>query len=47
MATSLAALARGLGVPYVFKASYDKANRSSLQSFRAWPDRKGCAFSRP
>jgi 2-dehydro-3-deoxyphosphooctonate aldolase (KDO 8-P synthase) len=34
MATSLAALARRLGVPYVFKASYDKANRSSLQSFR-------------
>jgi len=23
-----------LGMPYVFKASYDKANRSSLQSFR-------------
>ncbi|HYV17644.1 MAG TPA: 3-deoxy-8-phosphooctulonate synthase [Verrucomicrobiae bacterium] len=34
MATSLAALARRIGVPYVFKASYDKANRSSLQSFR-------------
>jgi len=34
MATALAALARRLGVPYVFKASYDKANRSSLQSFR-------------
>ena len=23
-----------LGIPYVFKASYDKANRSSIQSFR-------------
>ena len=29
---------QGLGIPYVFKASYDKANRSSLGSFRdrAW-----------
>ena len=25
---------RGLGSPYVFKASYDKANRSSIHSFR-------------
>ena len=25
---------RGLGIPYVFKASYDKANRSSIHSFR-------------
>ncbi|MDR1934774.1 MAG: 3-deoxy-8-phosphooctulonate synthase [Candidatus Accumulibacter sp.] len=24
----------GLGIPYIFKASYDKANRSSGQSFR-------------
>ena len=24
----------GLGIPYIFKASYDKANRSSSQSFR-------------
>ena len=23
-----------LGIPYVFKASYDKANRSSIHSFR-------------
>lgn len=23
-----------LGIPYVFKASFDKANRSSLHSFR-------------
>ncbi|HEX9207277.1 MAG TPA: 3-deoxy-8-phosphooctulonate synthase, partial [Steroidobacteraceae bacterium] len=27
-------LARELGIPYVFKASYDKANRSSKGSFR-------------
>jgi len=27
-------IASRLGVPYIFKASYDKANRSSAQSFR-------------
>jgi 2-dehydro-3-deoxyphosphooctonate aldolase (KDO 8-P synthase) len=27
-------ITRGLGIPYVFKASYDKANRSSKGSFR-------------
>ena len=27
-------LTRELGIPYVFKASYDKANRSSRESFR-------------
>ena len=27
-------LARELGIPYIFKASYDKANRSSKGSFR-------------
>ena len=27
-------IADKLGVPYVFKASYDKANRSSYSSFR-------------
>src|SRR5690348_17715026 len=25
---------RSLGIPYVFKASFDKANRSSINSFR-------------
>ncbi len=34
MARSLKALADRLRVPFVFKASYDKANRSSLSSFR-------------
>lgn len=34
MARALASLCRNLQIPYVFKASYDKANRSSLQSFR-------------
>ncbi len=27
-------IARGLGVPYVFKSSFDKANRTSVESFR-------------
>jgi 2-dehydro-3-deoxyphosphooctonate aldolase (KDO 8-P synthase) len=34
MAERIAAIARRLKLPYVFKASYDKANRSSGQSFR-------------
>jgi 2-dehydro-3-deoxyphosphooctonate aldolase (KDO 8-P synthase) len=34
MAKRLSAVARTLGVPYVFKASYDKANRTSLDSYR-------------
>ena len=33
-AASVAAVCRSLEIPYIFKASYDKANRSSLQSFR-------------
>jgi 2-dehydro-3-deoxyphosphooctonate aldolase (KDO 8-P synthase) len=34
MARQLSALAKRLRVGYVFKASYDKANRSSIKSFR-------------
>jgi 2-dehydro-3-deoxyphosphooctonate aldolase (KDO 8-P synthase) len=34
MARALLEIARSLDVPYVFKASFDKANRSSLGSFR-------------
>jgi 2-dehydro-3-deoxyphosphooctonate aldolase (KDO 8-P synthase) len=30
----LADLTRSLGIPFIFKSSYDKANRSSLTSFR-------------
>lgn len=33
-AEKISAVARSLKVPYVFKASYDKANRSSSKSFR-------------
>ncbi len=33
-AAELKALCAGLGVPFIYKSSYDKANRSSGQSFR-------------
>jgi len=34
LAEGLAAVARRLEMPFVFKASYDKANRSSIRSYR-------------
>lgn len=34
MAETLGAIASALGLHYIFKASYDKANRTSLKSFR-------------
>jgi 2-dehydro-3-deoxyphosphooctonate aldolase (KDO 8-P synthase) len=34
MAEQIARIAADAGVPYIFKASYDKANRSSVKSFR-------------
>jgi 2-dehydro-3-deoxyphosphooctonate aldolase (KDO 8-P synthase) len=34
MAQAISAICRGLGVPFVFKSSFDKANRSSVTSFR-------------
>src|ERR1700730_13132717 len=34
MAEKIARIAADCHVPYIFKASYDKANRSSLKSFR-------------
>jgi 2-dehydro-3-deoxyphosphooctonate aldolase (KDO 8-P synthase) len=34
VAARLKDITRGLGIPFVFKASYDKANRSSLGSYR-------------
>lgn len=33
-AAHFVAVTRALGIPYVFKASFDKANRSSLHSYR-------------
>ena len=34
MAEKIARIAAEAGMPYIFKASYDKANRSSLKAFR-------------
>ncbi|HXH67842.1 MAG TPA: 3-deoxy-8-phosphooctulonate synthase [Candidatus Limnocylindrales bacterium] len=34
MAERVAKIASDAGIPYIFKASYDKANRSSLKAFR-------------
>ena len=34
LAEAISAVTRELGVPYIFKASYDKANRTSIHSYR-------------
>ncbi len=34
MAEIIKGVTRALGLPYIFKASYDKANRTSIRSFR-------------
>src|SRR5438270_1041449 len=34
MAEAIHSVTRDLAIPYIFKASYDKANRTSLKSFR-------------
>jgi 2-dehydro-3-deoxyphosphooctonate aldolase (KDO 8-P synthase) len=34
MAECIAGVARAMQIPYIFKASYDKANRTSVKSFR-------------
>jgi 2-dehydro-3-deoxyphosphooctonate aldolase (KDO 8-P synthase) len=34
MAAAIQRITSDLGVPYIFKASYDKANRTSIRSFR-------------
>ena len=44
MARELKAITTELGVPFIFKASYDKANRTSVQSFRGPGVREGCAI---
>jgi 2-dehydro-3-deoxyphosphooctonate aldolase (KDO 8-P synthase) len=41
LAENLAGMAGRLGVPLIFKASYDKANRTSLHSFRGPGRKKG------
>ena len=44
MAAKLAGLCSRLGVNWVLKASYDKANRTSLRSFRGPGLERGCAL---
>ncbi len=40
-AVKLKAIAKALRIPYIFKSSYDKANRSSVKSFRGPGLREG------
>src|SRR6201993_229485 len=42
MAESIARIARAEKVDVIFKASYDKANRTSVRSFRGIDVRQGC-----
>jgi 2-dehydro-3-deoxyphosphooctonate aldolase (KDO 8-P synthase) len=41
MAEKVARIAADAGVPYIFKASYDKANRSSVKAFRGPGPKEG------
>jgi len=43
VAAAFAEVTRELAIPYVFKASFDKANRSSINSFRGPGLKKGLA----
>ncbi len=44
MARQLLEMCTQLGTQWVFKASYDKANRTSVKSFRGMDARTGCAL---
>lgn len=46
MADAIQRIASDLGVPYIFKASYDKANRTSIKSFRGPGLVEGCRILR-
>ena len=46
LAREIAAICASLGVPYIFKASFDKANRSSGSSFRGPGLEKGLGILR-
>ena len=43
MAEVIKGVTRSLKVPFIFKASYDKANRTSIRSFRGPGLKKACA----
>ena len=42
MADAIQRVTSDLGIPYIFKASYDKANRTSVKSFRGPGLEEGC-----
>ncbi|MBZ5567315.1 MAG: 3-deoxy-8-phosphooctulonate synthase [Acidobacteriia bacterium] len=46
MAECVAGVARALKIPYIFKASYDKANRTSLKSYRGPGMKEGLTILR-
>ena len=46
LAEAIAPVAAGLGIPYIFKASFDKANRTSIHSFRGPGLTEGCRILR-
>jgi 2-dehydro-3-deoxyphosphooctonate aldolase (KDO 8-P synthase) len=46
MAEKIAKIAADAGVPYIFKASYDKANRSSVKAFRGPGPQEGLRILR-
>ena len=45
-AERLAAIAAGRGVPFIYKSSYDKANRSSIEGYRGPGLREGLRILR-
>ena len=46
MADAIQRITGDLGIPYIFKASYDKANRTSVKSFRGPGLEEGCKILR-
>jgi 2-dehydro-3-deoxyphosphooctonate aldolase (KDO 8-P synthase) len=46
LADSIQRITSDLGVPYIFKASFDKANRTSIHSFRGPGLAEGCRILR-
>jgi 2-dehydro-3-deoxyphosphooctonate aldolase (KDO 8-P synthase) len=46
LADAIQRITTDLGVPYIFKASYDKANRTSIRSFRGPGLAEGCRILR-
>jgi 2-dehydro-3-deoxyphosphooctonate aldolase (KDO 8-P synthase) len=46
MAECIAGVARALKIPFIFKASYDKANRTSLKSYRGPGMKEGLGILR-